>query len=313
VRRVLSIDGGGVRGVIPASFLASVEETIQENIVDYFDLVVGTSTGGIVALGVGAGLSASRIRDFYLDRGARVFRGQRFARAVRRVVTAKYDPHRLRVELDEVFGKTRIGESKTRLVVPSMNLTTGQVHLWKTSHHPRFTEDYKRLMVEAAMATASAPTYFRAFISDSGTPLVDGGVFANNPAGLAAVEAVGVLDWARDEIAILSLGCGSEPLNVRSRGWWRHGIAGLGLKVTAIFLSGQSDASCGMATHLIADRAKFHRIDPALPAHRYGLDVATAIPELSGLGASLARHHLPRIRDLFFVTKANPFVPAHAL
>lgn len=313
MRRVLSIDGGGVRGVIPASFLASVEESIGESVVAFFDLVAGTSTGGIVALALGAGLASSEIRDFYLDRGSRVFRGQRGARALRRVVTAKYDPSHLRAELDAVFGTTRIGESKTRLVIPSMNLTTGQVHLWKTSHHPRFTEDYKHTMVEAAMATAAAPTYFRAFVSESGTPLVDGGVFANNPAGLAAVEAVGVLGWPRDEIAILSLGCGAEPLNVRSKGWWRHGIAGLGLKVTAIFLSGQSDGSCGMATHLIADRTKFHRIDPALPAHRYGLDVAKAIPELSGLGASLARHHLPQIRDLFFSSSAEPFVPAHAL
>jgi uncharacterized protein len=313
MRRVLSIDGGGVRGVIPASFLASVEEALGESITDYFDLVVGTSTGGIVALGLGAGLSAAGIRDFYVERGPRIFRGQRQARALRHVVTAKYDPHRLQVELKDVLGDTRIGESKVRLVVPSMNLTTGQVHLWKTSHNERFIEDYKRPMVEAAMATASAPTFFRAFVSESGTPLIDGGVFANNPAGLAAVEAVGVLGWRREDVAILSLGCGSEPLNVHTRGWWRHGIAGLSFKVTAIFMSGQSDASCGMATHLIGDPTNFRRIQPTLPARRFGLDVAEAIPELSGLGASLARHELPLIRDLFFSSKTEPFVPHHAL
>lgn len=313
MRRVLSIDGGGVRGVIPASFLASVEETIGESVTDYFDLIVGTSTGGIIALGLGAGLDASEIRDFYLDRGPRIFPGHRAARAVRRVATAKYDPRRLRVELDDVLGDRRIGESKTRLVIPSMNLDTGRVHLWKTSHDERFTEDYKRPMVEAAMATAAAPTYFRAFVSASGSPLIDGGVFANNPVGLAAVEAVGVLSWPRDEVAILSLGCGSEPLNVRSVGWWRHGIAGVGFKVTAIFMSGQSDASCGMATHLIGDRTKFRRIDPVLPPRRYGLDVAKALPELSGLGAELARHELPQTRDIFFASKAEEFVSAHRL
>jgi hypothetical protein len=313
VRRVLAIDGGGVRGVVPASFLADVEETIGEPVSDYFDLVVGTSTGGIIALGLGAGLDAASIRDFYLERGTRIFRGQRQARALRRVVAAKYNPRRLRVELENVFGATRIGDSRVRLVVPSMNLTTGQVHLWKTSHHERFTEDYKRPMVEAAMATAAAPTFFNAFISETGTPLIDGGVFANNPAGLAAVEAVGVLGWPRDQVALLSLGCGSEPLNVRAGGWWRHGIVGLGLKVTAIFMAGQSDASCGMATHLIGDRTKFCRIQPSLPARRYGVDVAKAIPELAGLGATLARHELPLIKDLFFDAKTEPFVAEHPL
>jgi patatin-like phospholipase/acyl hydrolase len=313
MRRVLSIDGGGIRGVIPASFLASVEETLGESVTDYFDLIVGTSTGGIIALGLGAGLSAGAVRDFYLERGPRIFKGQRQSRALRHVVTAKYDPARLRADLEEVLGDTRIGESKVRLVVPSMNLTTGQVYLWKTSHNDRFERDYKRPMVEAAMATASAPTFFRAFVSETGTPLIDGGVFANNPAGLAAVEAVGVLGWPRDEVAILSLGCGAEPLNVRSAGWWRQGLAGLSFKVTAIFMAGQSDASCGMATHLIGDRTKFHRVQPALPARRYGLDVAKAIPELSGLGASLARHELPLIRDLLFRSKAEPFVPHHSL
>jgi uncharacterized protein len=313
VRRVLAIDGGGVRGVIPAAFLARVEKTLGVRISDCFDLIVGTSTGGIVALGLGAGLGASEIRDFYVDRGARVFHGQRMLRAARRVVTAKYDPSRLRAELDAVFGDVRIGDSKTRLVIPSMDLTIGKVHLWKTAHNPRFTEDYKRPMVEAAMATAAAPTFFRAFVSEPGIPLIDGGVFANNPAGLAAVEAVGVLGWPRDEVAILSLGCGSEPLNVRSRGWWRHGIAGLSLKVTAIFMAGQSDASCGMAIHLIGDRANFKRIDPVLPSRRYGLDVAKAIPELAGLGAAEARRELPQIQDLFFASRTESFVPAHAL
>jgi uncharacterized protein len=311
MRRVLTIDGGGVRGVLPASFLATVEELLRRSPANYFDLIVGTSTGGIIALGLGAGLSARQIRDFYIDRGPHIFRGQRHLRALRQVFVAKYNPLSLKNELEKVFGDRRIGESRTRLVIPSMDLTTGKVRLWKTAHNERFIQDYKCRMVDAAMATSSAPTYFKAVVGETGTSIVDGGVFANNPAALGAVEAIGVLGWPRDEVAILSLGCGTEPLDVRPS-VLRSGIAGLGLKITSIFITAQSDSSTGMATHLLGDRRNFYRVNPTLPAKRYGLDVASAIPELSGVGDSEARRCLQEIRA-FFSTPAPSFVPVHPL
>lgn len=311
MRRVLTIDGGGVRGVLPASFLATIEEQVGRNPAEFFDLIVGTSTGGIIALGLGAGLAANEIRDFYTERGPLIFRGQRQLRALRQLVVAKYDPVRLRKELETVFADKRIGESRNRLVIPSMDLTTGKVRLWKTAHHERFVQDYKRSMVEAAMATSAAPTYFKAVVGETGTSLIDGGVFANNPAALGAVEAIGVLGWAREDVAILSLGCGTEPLDVRT-GRWRSGFAGLGLKIASIFIAAQSDSSTGMATHLVGDRNNFYRINPALPPKRYGIDVSRAIPELSGIGDSEARHRLQEI-GVFFSSPAEAFVPLHSL
>jgi uncharacterized protein len=313
VRRVLAIDGGGVRGVLPASFLATVESDIDGNVVDHFDLIVGTSTGGIIALALGAGLTAAEIRDFYLERGPRIFPGNRWMRKARGLATAKYDEKQLQTELESVLGDRRIGESKTRLVIPSMDVTSGKVHLWKTAHNARFIQDYQLRMVDAAMATSAAPTFFKPALTDAGTPLVDGGVFANNPAGLAAVEAIGVLGWPRDEVAILSLGCGAEALDVRTRGWWRSGFFGFAPKVVDVFLTAQSDASCGTAIHLLGDRRRFHRISPTLPAKRYGLDVTRELPSLSGLGHTEARHRLQELRPLFFSAPAEPFVPELSL
>jgi patatin-like phospholipase/acyl hydrolase len=313
MRRVLAIDGGGIRGVLPSSFLATIEENIEGNVVDYFDLVVGTSTGGIIALGLGAGLPATEIRDFYIDRGPQIFSGLSWLRKARRLATAKYGDATLRTALTDVFGDRRIGESRTRLVVPSMDVDSGKVHLWKTAHNPRFVQDYKLPMVDAALATAAAPTYFRAFRTEAGTPLMDGGVFANNPVGLAAVEAVGVLGWPRDEIAILSLGCGTEPLNLRTRGWWRSGIAGLALKLADVFMAAQSDASCGAAIHLLGDRNKFVRISPSLPAGRYGLDTTREVRSLAALGATEARRRLQDIETLFFAKTAERFEPDNRL
>ena len=138
-----------------------------------------------------------------------------------------------------------------------MDVNSGRVHLWKTAHDVRFVQDYKHLMVDVAMATSAAPTYFKAYLSEAGAPLIDGGVFANNPAGLAAVEAVGVLNWPRDEIAILSLGCGEEALDVHTARWWRSGIIGVARNISAVFMTAQSDASSGTATHLIRNRENF--------------------------------------------------------
>jgi patatin-like phospholipase/acyl hydrolase len=313
MRKVLSIDGGGVRGVLPASFLATVETQLDGQIIDYFDLIVGTSTGGIIALGLGAGLTAAQIRDFYLERGPKIFRGNRLVRAARHWATAKYQPEQLEAELQHVLGDRRLGESKTRLVIPSMDVNSGRIHLCKTAHDIHFVQDYKERMVDAAMATAAAPTFFKPHLTEAGAPLVDGGVFATNPAGLAAVEAIGVLNWPRDEVAILSLGCGAETLDVRTRGSLRSGILGLAPKMVAIFMTAQSDASCGTAMHLLSDRNRFVRISPDLPAGRYGLDVTRELQTLSARGATEARHHLQDIEPLFFADKAQEFEPEHKL
>lgn len=309
MRRVLAIDGGGVRGVLPAAFLAVVEEEIDGDVVDYFDLIVGTSTGGIIALGLGAGLRASEIRDFYLERGPRIFPGPTMGRKLRGLLTAKYDSEQLRTELKTVFDERKLGDAKTRLVIPSMDVNSGLVHLWKTAHHERFVQDYPKTMIEVAMSTSAAPTFFRAFLTESGMPLVDGGVFAHNPAGLAAVEAVGVLGWPRDEIVLLSLGCGAEQLDIRTGGWTRSGLLRLAPKLAEVFMAAQSDASCGTATHLLGVRENFVRISPPLPSGRYGLDIAAELPSLRARGETAARHELQNIKPKFFTEKAEPFVP----
>ena len=260
---------------------------------------------------MGAGISPAGIRDFYLERGPRVFGGNNLLRKARRWATAKYNPERLRQELETILGTTRLGESRTRLVIPSMDVNSGTIHLWKTAHAARFVQDYKQPMIEAAMATAAAPSFFRPHLTPTGTPLIDGGVFANNPAALAAVEAIGVLNWPRDDVAILSLGTGAEALDIDTRPWWRSGIVGLASKLSTLLMASQSNASCGMATHLLDDRERFVRINPNLPNGRYGLDVTSELHTLSAHGHKEARHELQRIEPLFLTTRAQPFVPDH--
>ena len=160
---------------------------------------------------------------------------------------SKYGKTPLREALKSCFGDKRLGDSKKRLVIPSMNLENGEVYIYKTAHHPRLERDYKEAAVDVALATASAPSYFPTHRSAAGTPLIDGGVWANNPVEVSVIDAIALLDWPRDSLRILSLGCTAEPLSVergrkRSLGWlyWAK-------KVRNVFMQAQSHGSLGAA------------------------------------------------------------------
>lgn len=228
MRRILSIDGGGIKGVIPAAFLSTVEESTGKRIVDNFDLIAGTSTGGIIALGLGLGLSAQDLLGLYVTQGPAIFEQEvsstsagrfiaalrRYRQRARRLIGPKYRPDKLQAALRSVLGDASVGDSVTRLVVPAFDAHRREVHVFKTSHHERFTMDWKVAAVDVALATAAAPTYFPSHAIESGIGLLDGGLWANNPVGLAVVEAVGVLGWPRDQLYVLSIGCSEEALRI---------------------------------------------------------------------------------------------------
>ena len=219
MRRILAIDGGGIKGVFPASFLATVEDAIGDRVGKYFDLIAGTSTGGIIALALGLGIPARDVLGFYERSGPAIFGGNRLVRFLRQVGFSKYSQTPLRDALTTVFGDDRLRDSKTRLVIPSLNLETGEVYVYKTPHHSRFERDGNERLVDVALATSAAPTFFPTQRSAAGTPLIDGGMWANNPTGMAVVEAIGVLEWPRDSLRVLNLGCTTTALDV---GWGRR-------------------------------------------------------------------------------------------
>ena len=176
MRKVLAIDGGGIKGVFPASFLATVEDSLKSPVADYFDLIVGTSTGGIIALGLGLGMSAAEICDLYERMGPEVFVKRGPLHKVSSALFAKYSREPLKTFLSEAFGDRQLGEASTRLVIPSVNFETGEIHIYKTSHHPKLERDYKEKVVDVALATAAAPAYFPAHTDSNGLPLIDGGI-----------------------------------------------------------------------------------------------------------------------------------------
>ncbi|KPB06368.1 CBASS cGAMP-activated phospholipase [Bacillus sp. CHD6a] len=308
MKKVLTIDGGGIKGVFPSSFLASIEDEIEGNIGDYFDLIVGTSTGGIIALGLACGMGAKEILTFYESEGPSIFKGNSLLKTLRQIGWAKYSQKPLETALINCFGSKKIGECKTRVMIPSLNLETGEVYLYKTAHHDRFKRDFKRSIVEAALATSAAPTFFPTKRTESGTPLVDGGMWANNPVGIAVVEAIGVLNWKPGTFQVLSIGCLSEPFSIErarklalGRGYW-------GIKAVEAFMSGQSSQSLGTAK-LLAGSEHVHRYDISVEKNRYKLDGVNEIESLKGLGDSEARKTLNKLETIFFQKKAEQFIP----
>jgi hypothetical protein len=304
--RILSIDGGGIKGAFPASFLATIEGTLGgASVAEYFDLIAGTSTGGIIALALGLGLRATQTLDFYQRFGPSVFPPRPPWWVLR---PAKYDTGILEQALKVTFGAKLLGDSARRLLIPSFNATTGKIHIYKTAHHPRLQLDYKALAVEVGLATSAAPFYFPPYRSASETVLIDGGIWANNPAGLAVVEAISMLGASSGEIDVLSVGCTCGPPDFTQKG---QGWKFWSLRAIEAAIQGQSFGSLGTAQHLAGHENVF-RYCPTVMKERFGLDRPAGIPELKAFGCSEARESLRQLTPRFFAAKAAQFTPFHS-
>jgi patatin-like phospholipase/acyl hydrolase len=321
IYKVLSLDGGGIRGVFPAAFLARLEERIGQPVGSYFDLIVGTSTGGIIAIGLGLGLSARDILQLYEEQGRAIFdqeHGQaenwlrQRLRGAWQLFDSKYSSEPLKAALTGIMGQRRLGESRTRLVIPAWHPMLERVYLYKTAHHPRLETDYKEFALDAAMATAAAPTFLKPHLTSEAVELVDGGVWANNPIGVAAVEAVGLLGWPADRLKILSVGTIND---VRAQPKWK-GKLPMASSVARLFMAGQSHSALGAAKIITGDghdHRAIWRIDQTAPAGRYTMDDAARIAEMKDRGFTEAREQLPELRRHFFDREADPFTPFHRL
>jgi patatin-like phospholipase/acyl hydrolase len=309
--QVLALDGGGARGIFTAALLAGLEEDIGRPVVDHFDLLVGTSTGGIIALGLGAGLNPRDILDFYVSEKDRVFPDRFSWRRLRQLFVAKYRPGGLEAAVRRIFGTMLLGESKVPLVITSYNLGENDVYLFKTPHHPRLKRDHKVPMWAVAMATSAAPTFFPAFrLPTDQVRLVDGGVWANNPAMVGVTEAVSVFGHRPQDVRVLSLGTTSRLRTRRSRldnggliRWAR------GPNVIDVLLNGQSAGAFVQVQHLIGPENAY-RLNPPAPDELAKLDVCDA-RELIAKASHHSRVFCPTFEQLFGSHVPAPYMPLH--
>ena len=249
---VLSVDGGGIRGVIPAMVLADLEERTGRHTAELFDLIAGTSTGGIIALALtvpGQGgrprWTANDLVDLYLTEGPRIFHhsiGQMLESGLG-LLDEKYDAAPLEQALKDYLGEARISEAVTDVMVASYDLEHRKPFFFKTDR-AKEKPGHDWLMREAARATSAAPTYFEPekLTADGEVfALCDGGVFANNPAMSAYAEAR--RRHPRAQIRLVSLGTGqlTRKLHYEDvRGW---GLIEWARPLLDVVFDGVSDAT----------------------------------------------------------------------
>jgi len=304
-KRILSIDGGGIRGIYPATILAEIEKQLPEPLYKYFDLIAGTSTGGIIALGLGLGFSASQVAGFYEQYGSDIFGGWKIIKLAKHLLRTKYSHEQLEKALKETFGDKLIGDSKTRLVIPSMNIKTGQVHIYKTCHRKDFDRDYHRPAYEAALATSSAITYFPNYINSTKDILTDGGLWANNPTLVALVDALGILNWNKDDLRVLSIGCIEKPYNKDLHK--RKGIVGFIRSSPIEVFMGMQSTSALSASYTLLGHSSVIRVNDS---GNFSLDSIKELPAMKALARHRVKKELPNLMPVFFAeVVAEPFIP----
>lgn len=284
--RILSLDGGGIRGAYTAAVLAHWEKALNlgkehpKRIVDHFDLVAGTSTGAILAIGLALGMSAAEMKQFYIEKGPAIFgSGGMLSTAWSAVIslfTSRFRSDELQAQLEAAYSQSPVGQSgqprgewlshsPARLLIPSYNDAIGKPFLFRSPYGRFQHTDVDRDPVEVALASAAAPTYFDPVqIDDEGARFLDGGVWANNPVAAAIGEATSELRIPLERIHVLSIStthmstnAGQPlmlPLNIEVKG-----LAGWASKIAGLLMTTQSQTADTMARQLLGKR--YFRID----------------------------------------------------
>lgn len=313
--RILSLDGGGIRGAFTASVLATLEQATGRRAIDHFDLITGTSTGGILAIGLAMGFPAASLRDFYVEHGKAIFPTTMWARRfgwLRQIFAPKHSQAGLRESLKSILGDRRLGEAQTRLAIPTYDAEQGRIFIMKTAHHSRFLFDINALAIDVALATSAAPTYFQAanFPEHAGCGYVDGGVWANCPALVGVVEASAFLNAPLEEIRVLSIGTTRTLFNIA--GHMRSGIAQWNAGLIELLFEAQAETARAQAGLLA--KGGFHRIDSIAMDGQFCLDNATdeSIRQLVNLGRGegAKKANVERVAELFLNGQhVEKFVP----
>lgn len=265
--RLLSIDGGGIRGLIPALVLATMEQIAGKPIVEMFDLIAGTSTGGILALGLtmpGANgrprYSADQLVGLYSEQGGQIFQRDLLyiAESADGLRLPLYQAKSIEATLLEKFAEAQLKDAIKDVLITSYDIQSREVHIFR-SDAARKDPKQNFYMRDVARATSAAPTFFSPALIQSlgGHPpraLVDGGVSENNPAVRAYAEAK--RDHPKAEVLLVSLGTGSAERAIpyeKAKDW---GGIGWAFEMIDVLFDGTSKAAEEQLTCLVTPNAR---------------------------------------------------------
>ena len=214
---ILALSGGGYRSLYTATVLQQLEQSLGVPLARHFDLICGTSAGGLLALGLAAEIPAFELQALFVNKGNQIF-GSRSL--LRRLVgfwfKAKHSNLGLHSVLNERFGDALIGNLKHRVLVPAVNCSTGRGQFFKTPHHETFELDHRLKLVDVAMATAAAPVYFPLARNERGV-FADGGLVGNAP-GLFGLHEVRTFLAPGEDVLVRILAIGTMTIGATLRG-----------------------------------------------------------------------------------------------
>ncbi|MEX2644392.1 MAG: CBASS cGAMP-activated phospholipase [Acetobacterales bacterium] len=292
--KILSIDGGGIRGVIPAVLLQQIEKRTKRPVAELFDLVVGTSTGGILAAGLTVPKSrtaktpkftAEDMLALYVERGCDIFE-RSFWRGVTScggVTDEQYDHRPLEKLLKEYLGDATLADCLAPIVVTSYDIEEREPYFFKT-RLAREVKDRNHMLRDVARATSAAPTYFEPVVTPSMAQrstrrvLVDGGVFANNPAMCGFSEAVSQ-GIAPADMLVVSLGTGVATREIPYEDARNWGLLGWVRPILSVMMDGQADSADYHLRQMVppeGDGRRYFRFDTPLELALDDLDAANA-------------------------------------
>jgi uncharacterized protein len=307
--RILAVDGGGIRGIIPATVLAEVERRTGRRVFELFDLIAGTSTGGILACaltrpaddGVSARFTAEELIDLYVSEGPRIFHRDLLKRitSIEGWIDERYDDAGLDGALQRYLGGARLRDALTPIMVTAYDLEGRFAFFFRSA---RAVDDsaYDYAMWQVARATSAAPTYFEpARVTDAAGEhtytLVDGGVFAVNPSMCAYADVAphGSVDL------VVSLGTGghTRPIPYRkARGWGQLEWA---RPIIDVVFDGAADTVDFQTSTLVPDGG-YIRLQTELTQASDALDDASPanLAALQAEAAALVEHQSAAIDDL---------------
>lgn len=251
--KILSIDGGGIKGLYSASILASFETKTGKSITDYFDMICGTSTGGLIAIGLANGMSAQSLVDLYMTKGSRIFptsnnyfirRFQNSYKTLKQLfLSSKHSVKPLKKILEDLFGNKTMNDANNLLCIPSFNLTIGQPKVFKKSgSQTEHFADQNIKLVDIALATSAAPSYYPVH-EHNNFLYTDGGVWANNPTLCGLLEAIDYYvgeGKEYDDFSILSISSITNPNGWISVSNKSKSIIGWNKKLFQTAMDGQS-------------------------------------------------------------------------
>lgn len=281
--------------------LAKWEQMLRDGgnsngIVSHFDLVAGTSTGAILAIGLGLGHSPLEILNFYEVEGSKIFPKDR---SLRHWLKSKHESRTLRETLTSIFGDKKLSkESRCRLVIPTVRAVHGESEAIVTAHSPDRTAYSQISAVDAALASSAAPTYFdEANVLNEITKesFLDGGLWANNPVLPAIAEAVRHLSVPLDRIEVLSVGTLCSEKDFTSS--LRAGKAGWAPTSADLFFAAQEHAAGALADSLLG-RTRHFRVNQQTP-YEIKLDDTEAIADLTLRGMHVGQDTFAIIRSRF--------------